>query len=128
MKKKLGLLFCGLVVVGFMATTSDARLQYHAAVTEQKDDPAIKETFTAMEKLGTKFKQCGHCHGKKKSERTPFADKIATFLLEKKYVTKDEEKENEYNYDKTKWTKDADGKYPAEALQVIKAAIEAASK
>ena len=54
-------------------------------------------TQAAIAKLGTSSKQCAYCHGKKKSERTPYGDKVAKFLLEKEYVTKDEEKPNESN-------------------------------
>ncbi len=129
MMKKLGILCCGIVVVGLTAMNSDARPQYRSAIMEQIDAPSLKDTKAAMEKLGTSSKQCAHCHGKKKSERTPFGDKVAKFLLDKEYVTKDPVKPNEYVYVKEKWTKDENsGKYPQEALDVLKAAIEAASK
>ena len=126
--KKLGILSCGFMLMMFMAVSSHARTQYQRALMDQIKDPAVKDVQAAIAKLGTSSKQCAHCHGKKKSELTPYGDKMAKFLLEKEYVTRDEKKPNEYVYDKEKWTKDADGKYPQEALDVLKSAIEAASK
>ncbi len=126
--KKLGMFFCALLVVGLISVNSNARSQYRSALMNQIKDPPLRELQATIAKLGTSSKQCAHCHGKKKSERTPFGDKMALDLLEKGYVTKDEEKPNEYVYDKTKWTKDADGKYPDAALEVLKSAIEAALK
>jgi hypothetical protein len=126
--KHLIALCVALFVVSFAADAL-ARSQYRSGLMEQIDDESLKDVKAAIEKLGKSSAQCAYCPEKTKSKRKPFVDKVATFLLEKKFVTKDPVKPNEYVYDKTKWPKDPKtGKYPKASLDILKAAIQHAAK
>lgn len=117
--KRFGLLaICGLFVLGLCANNVFARAQYKTIVDKMDASTDAEKAVQAA----VKADKCNHCHvkGKSKKMRTEYGMKLHAAL-----GGGDKEK---YKYDKEFWKKGDDGDYSAEAVKMVRDAINAAAK